>query len=146
MNTVEQTAAYLTLLERDKRFKLASYEFINEVAERAAMSGIGEFKETESEEDDETEPDVGVHVTGQQMCRVAVVHAVEQYGLMARITLDNLGFHTTEDIGDAVYNMIDVGLMAKTCDDSREDFDGVFDLGSELDAEFQFAYRGRRRK
>ena len=145
MNTVEQTVAYLTLLERDKRFKLASYEFINEVAERAAMSGIGEFKETEGEEDDETEPDVDMHVTGQQLCRVAVEHAVDQFGLMARVTLDNLGFHTTEDIGDAVYNMIDVGLMAKTSGDSREDFDGVFDLGAELDAEFQFAYEGRKR-
>ena len=141
MNNVEETAAYLTLLKEDKRFKLGAYLFLNEVIERAALCVA------EGYENDETgEPDEGGHVTGQQMCRVAVEYAVEQFGLLARVTLENMGLRTTGDIGDAVYNMIDVGLMSKTPDDAREDFDTVFDLGAELDSEFQFVYEGRRRE
>ncbi len=142
MNKSEENAAYVALL-KDKRFKFETYLFVNEVLERATSQGVGELKETEL--DDSDEPDVDVHITGRQLCRIAVEHAVEQYGAMARVTLERLGLYTTGDIGDAVFNMIEVGLMAKTADDAREDFDAVFDLGDELDAAFQFAYEGRKR-
>lgn len=163
MDQMEERNAYLTLLESDKRFKFRAYEFVNKVLERATELGVGELKETENEDEQEIDEDydaeeyvedgddsvdpqnLDLHVTGQQLCRVAVEYAVEQYGYMARVTLEQFGIKTTGDIGDVVYNMINVGLMAKTADDSREDFDDVFDLGAEIDATFQFSYRGRQR-
>ena len=99
-----------------------------------------------SEEEAETEEDdLDLHITGQELCRVAVQYAVALYGMMARVTLERLGLKTTEDIGNVVYNMISVGLMAKSPDDSIDDFNDVFDLGEELDNAFKFSYTKRRR-
>ena len=40
-----------------------------------------------------------------------------------------------EDVGEIVYNLIGVGLMAKTDEDSREDFDGVMAFDETMDQE-----------
>lgn len=100
-----------------------------------------ESEASERGEDDALEP----HITGRQLCQVAVSYAVGLYGYMARTTLKQLGLNTTSDIGEVVYNMISIGLTAKSEEDSREDFDNLFDLGQELDATFKLQYKKRRR-
>ena len=62
---------------------------------------------------------------------------VDQYGYMAKCVLNSYGVHTTGDLGEIVFNLIRVGLMRKTDDDRREDFDDVFDFESGLQQSFQ---------
>ena len=38
------------------------------------------------------------------------------------------GVRTTDDLGEIVFNMIDIGQMRKTRKDKREDFHGVYDF------------------
>lgn len=97
------------------------------------------------QDQDENTEELDLHITGQDLCHIAVQYASQLYGFMARLTLERFGIYTTGDIGNVVYNMISVGLMAKSPDDSREDFDDVFDLGSALDDAFKFHYKKRRR-
>ena len=58
--------------------------------------------------------------------------ALRQYGLLAATVLDHWGVRSTSDIGDIVYNLIAAGDLEKTPNDSRSDFDNVFDFEAAL--------------
>jgi len=143
---VNEAKALAILLKRDKRFSAGTYRFVNDVLSCVQQLGIGENAPTETLDGDVIEGDEERHITGQELCRIAVAFAVQSYGLMARKVLEELGIYSTSDLGDVVYNMISVGLMSKTPYDSREDFDAAFDLGEELESTFKFQYQGKRRK
>lgn len=142
-NEIDEEQALIQLLQEDKRFTAETYVFVNEVLDCAQQLGVGEMKRSEQSDGSLSEEE-DPHITGGDLCRIAVSYAVAQYGMLARTVLEQLGLRTTGDIGDVVYNMIRVGLMAKTSEDSREDFDDVFDLGAELDSAFEFQYERRR--
>jgi len=142
---MENSDAFLRLLRKDRRFTLETYRFVNEALEYAQDLGMGKAAATENPNGAPSPDDVANHVTGQDLSRAAKDWAVLQYGLMAKTVLAKLGLRKTRDFGDAVYNMIEVGLMSKTPEDSVEDFDDVFDLGAELDRAFSFQYENKRR-
>lgn len=142
---MENSDAFLRLLRKDRRFTLETYRFVNEALEYAQDLGMGKAAATENPNGAPSSDDVANHVTGQDLSRAAKDWAVLQYGLMAKTVLAKLGLRKTRDFGDAVYNMIEVGLMSKTPEDSVEDFDDVFDLGAELDRAFAFQYESKRR-
>jgi uncharacterized repeat protein (TIGR04138 family) len=142
---MEDSDAFLKLLKKDRRFTLETYRFVNEALEYAQELGMGIAAATENPNGAPSADDVANHVTGQDLSRAAKDWAVLQYGFMAKTVLAKLGLRKTRDFGDAVYNMIEVGLMSKTPEDSVEDFDDVFDLGAELDRAFAFQYENKRR-
>jgi uncharacterized repeat protein (TIGR04138 family) len=72
------------------------------------------------------------HVTGPELCESARKLALRQYGLLAAAVLSHWGIRSTSDIGEIVYNMIATGDLEKTPDDSRSDFDNVFDFETAL--------------
>src|SRR5262249_30255988 len=72
------------------------------------------------------------HVSGQELCHSVRTLALGQYGLLASTVLAHWGIRSTSDIGDIVYNMIANGDLEKTPQDSRSDFDDVFDLRAAL--------------
>ena len=142
---MEESDAWYKLLKKDRRFTLQTYRFVNEALEYAQELGMGKEAATENANGASSPDDVANHVTGQDLSRAAKDWAVLQYGFMAKTVLAKLGLRKTRDFGDAVYNMIEVGLMSKTPEDSVEDFDDVFDLGAELDRAFEFQYENKRR-
>ena len=142
---MENSDAFWRLLKKDRRFTLETYRFVDEALEYAQELGMGKAAATENPNGAPSADDVANHVTGQDLSRAAKDWAARQYGLMAKTVLAKLGIRKTRDIGDAVYNMIEVGLMSKTPEDSVEDFDDVFDLGAELDRAFAFQYENKRR-
>jgi len=143
---VDEAKALAILLKRDKRFTAATYGFVNDVLSCAEILKLGQKAPTETLDGDVIEDSNDRHITGQDLCGLVVLYAVQNYGLMARAVLERLGIYTTSDLGDVVYNMIGVGLMSKTPTDSREDFDLAFDLGEELETAFEFSYQGKQRK
>ncbi len=143
---IDVDKALSTLLERDSRFSKKTYDFVNDVLSCAQKLNIGEEAPTETLDGEIVEDSDGRHITGEQLCRIAVALAVQSYGLMAKTVLEQMGIYSTSDLGDAVYNMIDVGLMSKTPYDAREDFDAVFELDEELESTFKFEYQGKQRR
>ena len=77
------------------------------------------------------------HLTGQQLCEAVRQYAIEQYGLMAKAVLASWGVHNTGDIGNIVFNLIEIGQMRKTKQDTREDFENVFDFDAAFVREFK---------
>jgi uncharacterized repeat protein (TIGR04138 family) len=117
------------LMRRDKRYRLDAYVFVFE-ALRFAQQELGGGS---SPAGGPTSPgDAGGeeirHVTGQQLCEAMRRYALQQYGPLAKNVLNHWGLHSTGDIGEIVFSLIEVGQMKKTDSDRREDFDNVFDF------------------
>ncbi|MCX7726020.1 MAG: hypothetical protein N2053_04135, partial [Chitinispirillaceae bacterium] len=51
-----------------------------------------------------------------------------QYGPLARAVLKEWGINTTDDIGNIVYNLIDIGIMSKQEEDRKEEFHNVINI------------------
>jgi uncharacterized repeat protein (TIGR04138 family) len=146
MPLVDPSHPLAQLLQRDRRYPLDAYLFILEALSFAQESlGMGQeppAEELESAGVAEEEP-VGRgkpkpprprrrrserHLTGQQLCEAARHYALQQYGYLARTVLASWGVTRTDDFGELVFNMIEIGQMRKTRKDKREDFHDVYDF------------------
>jgi len=77
------------------------------------------------------------HVTGRELCEGLAEYALSQFGPLARSVLESWGVRTSEDIGEIVFRMVEVGLLRKTDEDRREDFVGAIDFTEALDRGFE---------
>jgi len=128
------------LLRQDRRYKLDAYIFVFESLNYAQnVLGLGRDCPSESSGlGDEEEEGPQRHVTGQQLCEAVRQYALEQYGYMAKTVLNSWGLCSTGDVGEIVFNLIRVGRMRKTKDDSREDFEKVYDFDTVFARDFKF--------
>jgi len=76
---------------------------------------------------------VSRHVSGEQLCNGLRDFALQQFGLLARTVLNRWNITNCEDFGRIVFAMVESRILAKTEDDSIDDFRDVFDF----DAAFQ---------
>jgi uncharacterized repeat protein (TIGR04138 family) len=122
------------LLKRDPRYKLEAYQFVRDALSYAHDElGMGQEEQVAESENIQAE----AHLTGQQLCQAIRLFSIEQFGLMARVVLNNWGISRTSDFGEIVYNLIDIGLMKKSDNDRREDFDDVYDFEEAFDRHFK---------
>ena len=77
------------------------------------------------------------HVTGPELCEGLAEFALGQFGRLARSVLASWGIRSSEDIGEIVFRMVEVGLLRKTEDDRREDFAGALDFDEAFDRGFE---------
>jgi uncharacterized repeat protein (TIGR04138 family) len=68
------------------------------------------------------------HVTGQELLVGIRDVALGQFGPMTMDLLHEWGVHNCADFGEIVFNMIEIGLLAKTEKDSRADFAGGYEF------------------
>ncbi len=68
------------------------------------------------------------HVTGRELLEGIRDLAIEQFGGLSLMVLDNWGVRKTGDWGDIVFTLVEEKLMGRTESDSREDFDDVYDF------------------
>ncbi len=78
------------------------------------------------------------HVTGQELCMGIKDFAIEKFGMMAKVVLNDWGILKTDDIGEIVFNLVENELMKTTEQDKREDFKGVYDLDEAFVRDFKF--------
>ena len=77
------------------------------------------------------------HVSGRELMDGMRRYALENYGPMAKTLLNEWGVNSTEDFGEIVFNLVENNLLAKTEEDSREDFGDGFDFDEAFIAPFQ---------
>ena len=78
------------------------------------------------------------HVSGQQLCEAARLYGLQQYGYLAPTVLATWGLRLTDDIGEIVFNMIEIGQMRKTRADKREDFRDVYGFDEAFSRDLSF--------
>lgn len=72
------------------------------------------------------------HVSGYELLEGIRELALREFGLLSRTVFRFWGINRTDDIGEIVFNLIEVGLMSKREGDSRSDFHQVYDLDKAL--------------
>ena len=122
------------IIAKDSRYTRGAYLFVREALDHTQKM-IG------TPAPDSAKEDAPRHVTGQQLLDGAREYALAQYGPMAMTVLAEWGIHRCEDIGELVFNMVENSLLAKTEQDTREDFKG----GYEFEEAFRRPYVPRRR-
>lgn len=66
------------------------------------------------------------HVTGPELLEGLRQYALKEFGPLVMTVFDSWGIHSSEDIGNMVFNLIGAGIFGKTEDDSIEDFRNVY--------------------
>ena len=95
---------------RDPRYRKDAYVFVREALDHTQRM-IGKPKKDEIR-----------HVNGRELLDGIREYALQQYGPMATMVLEEWGVRHCEDFGELVFNMVESGLLAKTDRDSRDDF------------------------
>jgi uncharacterized repeat protein (TIGR04138 family) len=113
------------VLARDPRYSIQAYAFVLEALDFTKKS-LKKRRQARSRSGGK--PVAAQHVSGRELCEGARRVALAQYGLMALTVLGLWGIHSTADLGEIVYNLIASGDLEKTPNDSRADFDDVFDF------------------
>ena len=103
-----------TILAVDSRFHRDAYHFVRE--------GLDYTQQSISKQEEGTVR----HISGQELLGGMRAHALEQYGPMALLVLNEWGLMRAEDFGEIVFNMVEHELLAKTEDDTRTDFAGGY--------------------
>ena len=128
------------LLQRDQRYSLDAYLFILEALSFAQESlGMGEQEKSNDAKPSRGKKKSEKHVSGQDLCEASRQYAQQQYGYMATKVLTSWGICGTADFGEIVFNMIDIGQMRKTSDDSRDDFHDVYNFEDAFVRDIVFA-------
>ena len=105
------------IFAKDARFPREAYVFVREALDHTQKMIGKSAKE-----------DAPRHVSGQQLLAGVREYALQQYGPMTLIVLEEWGIRRCEDIGEIVFNMVENSLLKKTDQDSREDFKGGYDF------------------
>ena len=132
------------VLARDPRYTIQAYAFVFEALEHTKQLKVKRKPKSGASKPrprprSARKPEGIQHVTGRELCEGARDLALRLYGLMALTVLGLWGIRSTSDLGNIVYNLIEAGDMEKTPEDSRADFDRVFDFEQALRADYNLA-------
>ena len=105
------------ILEKDDRYHRDAYYFIREGLDYTQHKLAKEAEGKESR-----------HISGQELTNGLRQYAIDNFGPMTKALLNEWGVNSTEDFGEIVFNLVENNLLAKTENDSREDFANGFDF------------------
>ena len=76
------------------------------------------------------------HINGRELALSCRDLALERFGVMARVVLEHWGVHSSADIGDVVFTLVDLGLLMSQPTDTRDEFAEVFDFDQAFEREY----------
>ncbi len=76
------------------------------------------------------------HVSGAELAHAVRELAIERFGVLAREVLEHWGVRSTDDVGDIVFAMVDLGLLAAQPQDTRADFANVYDFDAAFERDY----------
>ena len=82
------------------------------------------------------------HLSGVELAWACRDFALEQFGMLASAVMTHWGIHATDDFGQIVFMLIDVGLLARQPDDRLEDFEHVYEFAEVFKAGAGYRWPG----
>lgn len=82
------------------------------------------------------------HISGPELAAGARTLALERFGLLARTVLEHWGIHSTEDLGEIVFALVEAGILVAEPGDRIEDFRGLFEFEEAFDRNYPWAAAG----
>jgi uncharacterized repeat protein (TIGR04138 family) len=116
-------AALDEVIANEPRYHRAAYSFLRDALDFT----IKERKKATGETG---------HVTGQQLLEGIRRHALKQFGPMVPAVFEYWGIRNTEDFGNMVFALVEVGIFGKTERDSIADFRDVYEFHDAFVAPF----------
>jgi uncharacterized repeat protein (TIGR04138 family) len=104
------------IIAKDTRFARDAYVFVREALDF-----------TQKHAGKETRGAVR-HVSGQELLDGIRKFALGQFGPMAATVFEEWGVKSCRDFGEIVFTMVEIGLLAKTDKDTRDDFQNGYDF------------------
>lgn len=109
-------AAVRLCLDKDPRFHPAAYELVRDALHHACAK----FRQGADDK----------HVSGQELLEGFREHVLGEYGPASSIVLEEWGLTRGLDVGQIVYNLIEVGYFGRNEGDELSDFDGGYDFAT----------------
>ncbi|CAN5768672.1 hypothetical protein BH20GEM1_BH20GEM1_15070 [soil metagenome] len=81
------------------------------------------------------------HVSGSELVTCCRDLALRLYGPMAKTVLEYWNIRATRDIGEVVFNLLEVGVLSKDDADSKNDFDDLFDFTEVFETNYPWGGR-----
>ena len=119
------------ILEKDDRYPLDAYNFVNMAVSIVSREIMAKRKSSSTTR----------HISGLQLLNGMRQLLLARYGCMAIDVLANWNIHCTDDIGDIVFNLAEVGILGTSENDSKEDFHNRFSFHSAFVAPYAPAKR-----
>jgi uncharacterized repeat protein (TIGR04138 family) len=116
MQEVNFDEAVDQILAKDERFHRDAYGFMREALD-FTQKLIGSKNQGKVR-----------HVTGQELLDGIRQYSLQQFGPMAATVFEEWGVRNCQNFGDIVFNMVEIGLLAKTEKDNRDDFQDGYDF------------------
>ncbi len=104
------------VLRDDSRYHADAYIFLRDALEATLKRRKKARKEASG------------HVAAAELLDGFRLHALQEFGPMAMMVLDYWGVHSTDDIGNMVFNLVHVGIFGKTDEDTPESFREGYDF------------------
>jgi len=116
MQEINFDEALEQILARDARYTREAYLFVREALDYTQrLAG----KETRG---------AIRHVSGQELLEGIRKFALNQFGPMTTTVFEEWNIRQCRDFGEIVFNMVEIGLLAKTEKDTRDDFQNGYDF------------------
>jgi uncharacterized repeat protein (TIGR04138 family) len=119
------------VVRRDRRYAYEAYAFLF-----GALAHTQRLLGRVPPEEEAIDPGPQYHLTGRELLDGVRDLALKEFGLMARVVFRRWGINRTGDFGEIVFNLVDAGLMSKTEQDCREDFQDLYDLDKALSQDY----------
>jgi uncharacterized repeat protein (TIGR04138 family) len=116
MQEVNFDEALDQILAKDNRFQRDAYLFMREALD-FTQKLVGRENQGKVR-----------HVTGQELLDGLRQYALQQFGPMTATVFEEWGIRTCLNFGEIVFNMVEIGLLAKTDRDTRDDFQNGYDF------------------
>ena len=114
------------ILERDPRYHQRAYLFVLS-ALHYVISSLPQPRQ----------------VSARELCAGGRDLAIELFGPLARTVLESWGIHSTRDIGEIVFNLLESEVLTKTEEESLEDFIGVYDFKEVFEKQYPWGKLNR---
>ena len=116
MQEINFDEAVESIIAKDSRFARDAYTFVREALDFTQKLAGKETRGTIR------------HVSGQELLDGIRKFALEQFGPMTATVFEEWGVKSGRDFGEIVFNMVEIGLLAKTDKDTRADFQDGYDF------------------
>jgi uncharacterized repeat protein (TIGR04138 family) len=121
------------ICKEDPRFDRRAYDFVR--------IGLNRAVESMAKRDGDR-AGRSHHVSGPELLEGLRVHALDQFGPLAKTVLNAWGVSRCSHFGEIVFNLIEYNIFSKTDSDRREDFADIFDFDDAFVKPFLPANRG----
>lgn len=115
----------IQLRRKDRRYTIEAYLFLFESLE-FTIQQLGKQSSTGIER----------HINGKELLMGFRDLARQQFGPLSRYVLAQWGIHSTEDVGEIVFLLVDAGLLKKRECDTKLDFQRGYDFREAFDKNY----------